>query len=369
MKSLVNIQGLLFILLMTLLSASCQKGPTLTICGKIPNAANKMVYIDSITGNGTICLDSTLADTIGRFSIERRAAVRMSFFQLRVDSMSAVFCADSTKKVVFSKGIRDELSLTGDEYAAQVCMLSQHIRATNKYIRTLMKLEKKCINSQIKDLIYIRVMQYREIADSLVKANPVAPVAYYAMNAKLIYNIEPYDFNDPDDRRMLAIVANGWNIIRHDNVYSNHLLSMLENTKLSKRESIKIVDNTKYSEKASFVNLDFPNKEGKQISLNSIKDKNIILLFWDLRMIDNDVLSRIQDYYQANPDLEIYHVNYYKDMADFKEDAAKCPWMCVNDETGTSLTTYNLEVTPSVFLFNKKGNIVGKNVPFIGYKF
>jgi len=355
------------IIFFALMYVSCQttSTKTLTIKGKIPAAANKMVYIDSFTSVAPVCIDSIRALEDGSFEIKRRAAERMTFFQLRADSLSAVFCADSTEKIHFKIATHGELYLTGDEYAAQVCKLSQHIKATNKYIKTLMLMGNKIPQKQMKKLIYSRVMRYREMADSLVKENPVSPVAYYAMNAKLIYDIEPYDFHDPDDRRMLAIVANGWNMVRPNNVYSNQLLAKLTIDDVNKKVGADML----YSEKASYIDLCLPNAKEDIVSLNEVRNKNIILLFWNLRNMDPTVLANMKTYYNANPDLEIYHVSFDKDMEAFKEAAADCPWICVNDVEEKSALTYNLDVTPSVFLFNKNGNVVGKNIPFIGYKF
>ena len=350
---------------LTLHLASCQKDPTLTICGKIPAAAGKVVYVDSLTSSNPICTDSIIADENGIFEIERSTAKRMTFFQLRADSLTAVFCADSTERIDFNVGIRGELNVSGDEFASQVCKLSQHVRATNKYIRTLMLMGDKCPPKKMKELIYARVMRYREMADSLVRENPISPVAFYAMNAKLIYNIEPYDFNDPDDRRLLAIVANGWNMVRHNNVYSNYLLAKLANCTASNANGKEQFA----AGSASFIDLDLPDARHNYVRLNDIKNKNVILLFWNLRKMDKELLTNIKSYYQANPDVEIYHVSFDQDMDAFQRVAADYPWICVNDMKGESAITYNLDVTPSVFLFNKAGDFVGKNIPFIGYKF
>ncbi|MBQ0156810.1 MAG: DUF4369 domain-containing protein [Bacteroidales bacterium] len=353
------------IISLILSAVSCQKNPTLTIHGKIPAIAGKVVYIDSITSSNPVCTDSAVVKEDGSFEIKRNAVSRMTFFQLRSDSLFAMFCADSTENIKFHASSHGELSITGDDEAAQVCKLSQHVRATNKYISTLMLMGDKCPKKQMKKLIYSRVMQYRTIADSLVKANPVAPVAYYAMNVKLIYGIEPYDFNDKDDRRLLAIVTNGWNMIRPNNVYSNQLL-----TKLTEKDTnSKVGDGLLYSEKASYVDLCLPDANEDIVSLNCIRNKNLILLFWNLRNMDPVVLENLKSYYKETPDLEIYHVSFDEDKEAFKEAAEQCPWICVNDLQGKSVVTYNLDVIPSVFLFNKNGTIVGKNIPFIGYKF
>lgn len=365
MKLSITTIKLYLIVFLALMHVSCQKNPTLTVRGVIPAAAGKMVYIDSLTSSNPICTDSILATENGCFKIERNAVERMTFFQLRTDSSLAVFCADSTEKITFGVGVRGELFITGDDEAAQVCKLSQHVASTNKYIKTLMMMGDKCPQKQMKKLIYSRVMKYREMADSLVRENPVSPVSYYAMNSKLIYGIEPYDFHDKDDHRLLAIVANGWNMIRPNNVYSNQLLAKLANKDVNK----KVGDELLYSEKASYIDLCLPDANEDIVSLTEVRNKNIILLFWNLRNMDPAVLSNIKEYYKANPDLEIYHVSFDKDKEAFKKAAADCPWICVNDVEEKSAVTYNLEVTPSVFLFNKNGNIVGKNIPFIGYKF
>ena len=366
----INLLKLSTFILLTLFSISCRKNTSISICGKIPSAAGKMVYVDSLTSTNPVCLDSAIVEEDGSFNIDIRAVKRMAFFQMRVDSMYGAFCADSTEKIEFKEGVYGELTLTGDDYAVQLCRLSQHLRATNEYIRTLMLMFDKSPEKKetIKNLIYNRVMRYRQVADSLVKENPVSPAAYYAMTTKLIYGIEPYDFNDEEDLLMLAVVANRWDIIRHNNVYSNLLLEKLAREKVDKATK-KVGDGLLFSEKATFVELNLPNAKHNRISLNSIKNKNVILLFWNLRKMDHDVLERIKSYYISNPDVEIYHVSFDKDVKAFEKVAAHYPWICVNDVDGKSAVTYNLEATPTVFLFNKRGNIVGKNIPFIGYKF
>ena len=370
MKITARIFKLFTFVFLTLIYVSCQKEKTLTVCGVLPDAAGKMVYVDSITSSVPICLDSAVVANDGSFNISLKPVKRMAFFQVRVDSMYGAFCADSTENIDFREGTHGELTLTGDDYAIEVCKLSQQLRATNDYINTLMLAfdrspEKKEL---IKNLIYNRVMRYRKIADSIVKENPVSPAAYYAITSKLIYGIEPYDFKDEDDLLMLAVVANRWDIVRHGNVYSNSLLEKLAREEVNKINK-KVGDDMLFSEKATFVDLNLPNAKHNRISLNSIKNKNVILLFWNLRKMDHEVLERIKSYYISNPDIEIYHVSFDQDVKEFDKMAAHYPWICVNDKEGKSALTYDLEVTPSVFLFNKRGNIVGKNVPFIGYKF
>lgn len=357
-------------ILLTLFSVSCRKNTTLSICGKIPSMAGKMVYVDSLTSSNPICLDSTIVEEDGSFNIDIRAVKRMAFFQMRVDSIYGVFCADSTEKIDFREGTHGELTLTGDDYAIEVCKLSQQQRATNEYINTLMLAFERSPEKKelIKNLIYNRVMRYRKITDSIVKENPISPAAYYAITSKLIYGIEPYDFKDEEDLLKLAVVANKWDIIRHGNVYSNFLLEKLAREQVNKTKK-KVGDDLLFSQKATFVELNLPNAKHNKVSLNSIKNKNVILLFWNLRKMDHEVLERIKSYYISNPDVEIYHVSFDQDVKAFEKVAAHYPWICVNDTEGKSAMTYNLESTPSVFLFNKRGNIVGKNIPFIGYKF
>ena len=102
--------------------------------------------------------------------------------------------------------------------------------------------------------------------------------------------------------------------------------------------------------------------------LSSLSGKPFILLFWDPskneQKMFNAELEQIYNQFKGRG-LEIYSVCITTDKAFWNSIVNRFPWINVCDGEGTaspSLTTYNVTKLPTLFLFNKKGEITSKDV-------
>lgn len=203
---------------------------------------------------------------------------------------------------------------------------------------------------------------YKTYTDSILKRNCFTQWAYLHV-AEQIGVITQYDFNNIDDRKILYRVTQAWKARSEESEQYKLLKQMTMPVPVDVRKTVP------YSQQSTFIDLNLPDANGKLRSLKELEGKNVILLFCSARIMSEQELNRIKQYYTVNKDVEIYHVNFDKDEEEFRKFAKQYPWIMVNDPSFKSGITYQVKEIPTIYLFNKRGNIVGKNIDFVGFKF
>ena len=119
-----------------------------------------------------------------------------------------------------------------------------------------------------------------------------------------------------------------------------------------------------------YPDLELPDMYGKRVRLSSLDGKVILLDFWSASLGNSNALNAelksIYDKY-ADRGFEIYQVSVDTSkptwISAVQEQAL--PWISVCDFKGNSspaVGTYNVQKVPSNFLFDREGNIVGKDL-------
>lgn len=62
--------------------------------------------------------------------------------------------------------------------------------------------------------------------------------------------------------------------------------------------------------------------------------------------------------------LEIYQVSIDRNKILWESSVENIPWICVRDESGVFARNYNVLNLPTIFLINRKGDIVGRFFDF-----
>jgi len=150
--------------------------------------------------------------------------------------------------------------------------------------------------------------------------------------------------------------------------YTKAVLANLETMQKS-LDNLKIKDLIK-KKGANYPKLSLKNTKGKEISLNSLHGKLIVLSFWASQDANsrkhNKTLKKIHKKYKSKG-LEIYQVSVDQDEKLWKE-AIKTDglnWINVCDpETGSALAVqnFNVQQIPGNYIISKQGDIIGKNL-------
>ena len=327
----------------------CTKQPTFTISGTLTNAADKTIYLEHTALLGTTIVDSCHIDTDGNYSLEAPAPTYPDFYRLRVGSRALPLAIDSTEHVQVSASL-DSLSYTlninGSEVSAQMAQLRASARTATRDV-------------------------LREQTQKIILANPRSLVAYYALFLKQ-NGLPIWDMADPSDRRLYQAVATSYNLwmpeYNRTKALYNQVLEYMQ-AERSLRSQLAAQQLIADSENA-FLDITLPDAKGQMQSLSQYRGKVIVLDFSSTEMEQyvayNFELRELYNQYHKQG-LEIYSVGIERNLLAWEEATENLPWLTVralDNEITEVLTRYNVQSLPTLFLFDKEGNVQGRYTDF-----
>ena len=327
----------------------CTKQPTFTISGTLTNAADKTIYLEHTALLGTTIVDSCHIDTDGNYSLEAPAPTYPDFYRLRVGSRSLPLAIDSTEHVQVSTSL-DSLPYTLNINGSDVSVQMAQLRATAR--------------TATRDVL-------REQTQKIILANPRSLVAYYALFLKQ-NGLPIWDMADPSDRRLYQAVATSYNLwmpeYNRTKALYNQVLEYMQ-AERSLRSQLAAQQLIADSENA-FLDITLPDNKGQMQSLSQYRGKVIVLDFSSTEMEQyvayNFELRELYNQYHKQG-LEIYSVGIERNLLAWEETTENLPWLTVralDNEITEVLTRYNVQSLPTLFLFDKEGNVQGRYTDF-----
>ena len=327
----------------------CTKQPTFTISGTLTNAADKTIYLEHTALLGTTIVDSCHIDTDGNYSLEAPAPTYPDFYRLRVGSRSLPIAIDSTEHVQVSASLDSlpyTLNINGSEVSAQMAQLRASARTATRDV-------------------------LREQTQKIILANPRSLVAYYALFLKQ-NGLPIWDMADPTDRRLFQAVATSYNLwmpeYNRTKALYNQVLEYMQ-AERSLRSQLAAQQLIADSENA-FLDITLPDAKGQMQSLSQYRGKVIVLDFSSTEMEQyvayNFELRELYNQYHKQG-LEIYSVGIERNLLAWEEVTENLPWLTVralDNEITEVLTRYNVQSLPTLFLFDKEGNVQGRYTDF-----
>lgn len=327
----------------------CTKQPTFTISGTLTNAADKTIYLEHTALLGTTIVDSCHIDTDGNYSLEAPAPTYPDFYRLRVGSRSLPLAIDSTEHVQVSASLDSlpyTLNINGSEVSAQMAQLRASARTATRDV-------------------------LREQTQKIILANPRSLVAYYALFLKQ-NGLPIWDMAGPSDRRLYQAVATSYNLwmpeYNRTKALYNQVLEYMQ-AERSLRSQLAAQQLIADSENA-FLDITLSDARGQMQSLSQYRGKVIVLDFSSTEMEQyvayNFELRELYNQYHKQG-LEIYSVGIERNLLAWEEATENLPWLTVralDNEITEVLTRYNVQSLPTLFLFDKEGNVQGRYTDF-----
>ena len=327
----------------------CSKQPTFTISGTLTNAADKTIYLEHTALLGTTIVDSCHIDTYGNYSLEAPAPTYPDFYRLRVGSRSLPIAIDSTEHVQVSASL-DSLPYTLNIYGSEVSVHMAQLRALAR--RTSRE-------------------ELRQQTQKIILGNPRSLVAYYAVFFKQ-NGLPIWDMADPSDRRLYQAVATSYNLwmpkYNRTKALYNQVLEYMQ-AERSLRSQLAAQQLIADSENA-FLDITLPDAKGQMQSLSQYRGKVIVLDFSSTEMEQyvayNFELRELYNQYH-NKGLEIYSVSIDRNQLAWEDATEHLPWTIVRayeNDAVQVLTQYNVQSLPTLFLFDREGNVQGRYTDF-----
>jgi peroxiredoxin len=150
---------------------------------------------------------------------------------------------------------------------------------------------------------------------------------------------------------------------------SEYLLALKD--EISRREAIANLNRKLESiEEQSFPNIIMTDINGEKHSLLDLQGKVILLSFWSTsqtehKMFNNELLPVYEKYHDNG--FEVYQVCLDVDKPTWASTvrSQNLPWISVNDGLGvmsSAISSYVIEYLPTMFIINKEGDIVAKDI-------
>lgn len=201
--------------------------------------------------------------------------------------------------------------------------------------------------------------------DFIIK-HATSPASYYALYQKIDDNIGVMD--EFEDLHYFKVVASSLTALYPESQYTKAIMNHLKQISqaIRNQQLAAVINNTE----GSLPDINLPDVNGKDISLNSLKSKLIVLDFGLITAKESqEYIDQMKSVYNKfkNRGVEIYMVCLDKNKFLWEDviKTNKINWICVWDQgalQSRAASTWNVKSVPANYIINQKKEIVGKNL-------
>lgn len=357
-----------------ILAVACSKNNTAVIDAQINGANEKNIFVSQLAVNQLKFIDTVKTDSKGGAKYEvtiTDEAPNFYYLSYNGKKLASLILkpGDKVKVTVDTLGAGlkiegSEESLLAQKYDADLAKIIADFGALSAEVVKAAdgKDEKKVkeLNTQMGKAF----VQYKQSTLKSIMQNP-----YSFANVQALYqSITPTlpVFGDANDYMIFQRVHDSLVTLYPNSVYVKSLQEELKAFKDSRELAARLTN----AIESSFPNISLPDINAKNVELKSLEGKPFILMFWtttdaNQKMYNNDLKDLYKKYSPAG--LEIYQVCVDIDKTAWATAVKEqeLPWISVCDGYGVAspaVSTYNVANVPTLFIFNRQGDIVAKNV-------
>ena len=329
-----------------MLLGSCG-GNQFKVAGTLEGATDSVSYVLENASNGMwLIVDTVKSDNSGKFSVAVPAPQFPGIYRLRMGAESIYFPIDSLDNIQITstlKGFATDYTLSGSDNAVAVMNVDKKARSLQNNPDSL--------------------TAWKEELATMVLAEPSGIVSYYIINkqvgGKPLFN--PLDNND---LKVIGAVANAFNTFRPNDPRTQYMVNILLDGQRRRRQGV--AQDTMYVTEVPIIEIDLKDHKGQDQLLSKVTTQGkVVMLCFTMQTAEfapvlNKALSDVYRKYSSQG-FEIYQVSYDTDEFQWRQSAANIPWISVYDPLGTNSDTlikYNVYSLPTVYVINRKGELV-----------
>lgn len=365
------------IVMAALTFASCNN-KKFHINGNITEAKDSMLYLENISLDGPVAIDSVKLGEDGSFVFEENAkdSVCPDFYRLRIAGQTINLSIDSTETISVKAAYPSmsyQYTVDGSDNCNTIKELSLKQMNLQNLINDIAKNPNIGVDSA--DVIIDRAIHAykQDIKSNYIFKAPMKASSYYALfqtlqvgrTNTLIFNPR----NNKEDVKVFAAVATSWdtyypNAERGKNLHNIAIQGMKDIRIIESQMAAQQIDASKVQVNG-VIELSLQDNKGITRRLTDLKGK-VVLLDFHLFAGEQSTkrimkLREIYNKYHA-AGLEIYQVSVDPDEHFWKTSTAALPWISVRDEKGQSVAKYNIQSIPTFFLIDRSNTLRARDV-------
>ena len=350
------------------------------INGNITEATDSMLYLENLSLNGPVKIDSVKLGEDGAFTFDENAmdSITPEFYRLRIANQSINLSIDSTETVKVKASYPQmsyKYEVEGSENCSKIKELSIKQMILQNNINAIAKSPNMGIDSV--DVIVARMLDgyKQDIKVNYIFKEPMKASSYYALFQTIqLGNVNSLIFNprnNKDDVRVFAAVATSWDTYypgaeRGKNLHNIAIEGMKDIRIIENQRAQQQIDASKVSVNGC-IDLAMEDSKGQVRRLTDLKGKVVLLDFHLFASSESTkrimMLRELYNKYHA-AGLEIYQVSVDPNEHFWKTSTAALPWICVRDEggiQGQSLQLYNVQSIPTFFLIDRSNTLKARD--------
>ena len=350
------------------------------INGNITEAKDSMLYLENISLDGPVAIDSVKLGEDGSFAFEETAkdSVCPDFYRLRIAGQTINLSIDSTETISVKAAYPSmsyQYTVEGSENCSTIKELSLKQMKLQALVNEIAQNPNVGVDSA--DVIIDRAINAykQDIKTNYIFKAPMAS-SYYALFQTLqVGRVNTLIFNprnNKDDVKVFAAVATSW-----DTYYPNAERGKnLHNIAIQGMKDIRIIENQMAAQQLDaskvqvngVIELALQDNKGVTRKLTDLKGKVVLL---DFHLFAGEqstkrimMLRELYNKYHA-AGFEIYQVSVDPDEHFWKTSTAALPWISVRDEDGiqgASVAKYNVQSIPTFFLIDRSNTLRSRDV-------
>ena len=351
------------------------------INGNITEATDSMLYLENLSLNGPVKIDSVKLGEDGAFAFDESAmdSITPEFYRLRIANQSINLSIDSTETVKVKASYPQmsyKYEVEGSENCSKIKELSIKQMILQNNINAIAKSPNMGIDSV--DVIVARMLDgyKQDIKVNYIFKEPMKASSYYALFQTIqLGNVNSLIFNprnNKDDVRVFAAVATSWDTYypgaeRGKNLHNIAIEGMKDIRIIDRQRAQQQIEASKVSVNGC-IEIALQDNKGQVRRLSDLTGKVVLLDFHVFASSESTkrimMLRELYNKYHA-AGLEIYQVSVDPDEHFWKTSTAALPWICVREENGiqgTSLQLYNVQSIPTFFLIDRSNTLRARDM-------
>lgn len=370
-KTIFNLFAVTAVVLAAFTLGSCGN-KKFRIDGKIGGADGSMLYLENLSLDGPVAIDSVKLGSEGTFEFTGDAPEAPEFYRLRIEGDIVNISIDSTETVSIKAsmpGMASNYEVEGSENCSVIRELALKQMDLQRRIIAIQKNGMLGLDATRDSIVKVIDAYKQDIKMNYIFKEPMKSSSYFALfqtiGSSLIFNPRESE----EDIKVFAAVATSWDVYHPDAVRGKNL----HNITIEGMKNIRIVQNKMAKQSidptritvSNIIDVTLLDNKGNARSLTDLKGRVVLLDFHVFGTKESTKrIMMLREIYNKYHDrgLEIYQVSLDPDEHFWKTQTAALPWISVRDPQGLNsqnLSSYNVQSLPTFFLIDRN-NVIYK---------